>query len=139
MVSLICTTTADASRLYISNYIIGDNADPNKTFEYFSRMVFTVPFATLLFLILRNLYSIAVSVLAALTAEVAAGTPSTIPKRYRRARTEKKTISVPAPMVMTLTSSNFLNPTLTSMTSTIRSTPGRFSAFPSSVSMTGRI
>lgn len=40
IVSLLCTTTASASRLYIRNYIIGDNADPNKTFEYLSRMVY---------------------------------------------------------------------------------------------------
>lgn len=40
LVSLFCTTTASASRLYITNHIIGDNADPNKEFEYYSRMVY---------------------------------------------------------------------------------------------------
>lgn len=40
MISLFCTSTASASRIYIRNYIVGDNADPNKTFEYLSRMVY---------------------------------------------------------------------------------------------------
>lgn len=40
IVSLFCAATASASRLYIDNHIIGDNADPDKEFEYYSRMVY---------------------------------------------------------------------------------------------------
>lgn len=40
IVSLFCTIPASASRLYISNHIIGDGADPDKEFEYYSRMVY---------------------------------------------------------------------------------------------------
>lgn len=40
IVSLSCMIPASASRLYITNYIVGDNADPDKAFEYYSRMVY---------------------------------------------------------------------------------------------------
>lgn len=40
LVSLFCATNAYASRLYITNHIVGENADSDKVFEYYSRMVY---------------------------------------------------------------------------------------------------